>query len=154
MYRNFSRIMSHKMKFSDLYRIHTLTPKWWTKTMPIGLLKITQNRPKRLQYPDNLSQKYNPDQTHVSRSILTSKCLQYRRKPNWYKILNRKHQAIIRNTTDNSQNCTVEPKENSTSACTWNGLKLFFLAFLETYKLPSLGLLLHRFDSLWRTTSN
>ena len=43
-------------------------------------------------------------------------------------------------------------RENSTWACTWNGLKLPSLAILETYKLPSLGLLLHRFGSLWRTT--
>ena len=72
--------MSHKMTFPNLYRVHT-TPKWRTKAMPIGLLKTTQNSPKTPQYPNNLSQKYNHDPKHVSRSILTSKDLQYNIKP-------------------------------------------------------------------------
>ena len=102
--------MSHKMKFLDLNRVHTKSPKWRTKTMPIKLPKTTQNSPEIPQYPNNISQKYNHDPIHVSSSNLIFKCLKYNRKPNWYKILNRKHQALIKNTPDNSQICIVQPK--------------------------------------------
>ena len=81
-YRNFSSITAHKMTFLDLYRVHTTAPKWRTKTMPIGLPKTTQNSLETPQYPNNLSQKYNHDPIHVSKSNLTSKFLQYSSKPN------------------------------------------------------------------------
>ena len=61
------------MKFPYLYTVHTTAPKWRTKTMPIGLLKTTQTSLETPQYPNNLSQKYNHDPIHVSRSNLTSK---------------------------------------------------------------------------------
>ena len=98
------------MTFPNLYRVHTTAPKRRTKTMPIGLPKTTQNSPETPQYTNNLSEKDNHEPIHVSISILTSKFLKYSRKPNWYKIPNRKHQAPIRNTPDNSQICIVQPK--------------------------------------------
>ena len=47
--------MYHKMKFPNIYRVHTTTPKWRTKTMPIKLPKITQNSSETPQYPNNIS---------------------------------------------------------------------------------------------------
>ena len=64
--------MAHKIKFIDLYRVHTTAPKRRTKTMLIELPKTTQNSPETPQNTNNLSQKYNHNSIHVSRSILTS----------------------------------------------------------------------------------
>ena len=76
------------MKFPDLYIIYTAAPKRRTKTMLIGLSKITQNSPETPQNTNNLPKKYNHDKINIFSYILTSKYFQYRRKPNWYEILN------------------------------------------------------------------
>ena len=69
-YRNFSSITAYKIKFPDPYSLYTTVLKCRTKTMLIGLPKLTQKCSKTPHNTNKLSQKFNHVPIHIFSSIL------------------------------------------------------------------------------------
>ena len=127
------------MKFLDIYNIYTTAPKRRIKTMLIRLPKIAQNSSESPQKLSNLSQKYNHIQIHIFSSILTFKSLIYSSNPNWYEILNRKHQTLTKNTPENSQICIVQHNGKLCMSMHMEWLQNLIFSLPRNLKTPIIG---------------